>query len=447
MRIKRVLQGTALTALAAAAWMGAGSTDASAKAKCDGIATDGNGNYVLKVTGENHEIMVGVAKVSKNGDIAKVTSWDVYDGKNAKVDLSKLNVTNDNYIAIKDNDEQVTFIGIAAASKKNTILFNAATGKITGVDTKIGNTSGKATNVEYRTANSSWAESESIDKIDLSTYQYQGATLYVRIPADKGASSTLKATVKYGEKNKEVSYDVQKVGSLPSKETKLNVKKQANGPAVTLDYAKGTAKVKKGTEYRVVGSQVVSGGTIEAVGANGSTFNVTKLVEAISPNDTEAVLEVRTKAKTDGSTVKQNKVASKWTRVSIQKLKAFVSGNNKLNDAEYAKVTSGASADIANVSGGVIKVQFTTSGRNANKKISGISIENKSDNAYEIAVETTGSAIKKLAKNKTLKLSPSAGQKIYIRVAGDKKNKVWVGDWACLGKVAKLEDGSFEKAD
>jgi len=30
MRIKRVLQGTALTALAAAAWMGAGSADASA---------------------------------------------------------------------------------------------------------------------------------------------------------------------------------------------------------------------------------------------------------------------------------------------------------------------------------------------------------------------------------------------------------------------------------
>lgn len=447
MRIKRVLQGTALTALAAAAWMGAGSTDASAKASCDGITTDDNGNYVLEVTGEHHEIMVGIAKVNKSG-IAKVTSWDVYDGESASVDLSKLNVANDNYIAIKDNDEQVTFIGIAAASKKNTILFNAATGKITGVDTKIGNTPGKATNVEYRTANSNWAESESTDKIDLSTYQYQGATLYVRIPADKkAASSTLKATVKYGEKNKEVDYTVQPVGSLPSKETKLNVKKQANGPTVALDYAKGTAKVKKGTEYRVVGSTVVSGGTIEAVGANGSTFNVTKLVEAVSANDTEAVLEVRTKAKTDGSTVKQNKVASKWTRVSIQKLKAFVSGGNKLNDSEYAKVTSGASADIASVSGGVIKVQFTTSGKNANKKISGISIENTSDNAYEIAVETTGSAIKKLAKKKTLKLSPSAGQKIYIRVAGDKKNKVWVGDWACLGKVAKLEDGSFVKVD
>ena len=438
MRIKRVLQGTALTALAAAAWMGAGS-DASAAVSNTGIAPDINGNYVLNVTGTGHEIMVGVAKVNKNTGKATVTSWDVYDGTSAAVDLSKLNVSNDNYIAIKDNDEQVTFIGIPAASKKNTISFNAATGRITEVKTKVVSTDGTAPNIEYRTVNSNWSKKTPTGNIDLAKYQYQSATLYVRIPAgDMTKSSTFKDSVKYNDKD----YSVTNVGSLPSKETKLNIKKQANGPAVTLDYTKGTAKVKKGTEYRIVGTNVVSG---EAVGANGSTLNVTELVAA---NDTEAVLEVRTKAKTDGSTVKQNKVASKWTRVSIQKLKAFVGGDNAFKDsAEYAKVTSSGSVEIATVSGGVIKVGFTTSGRNANKKINGISIENTSDNIYEVAVATTGSSIKKLNGKKTLKLTAEAGNNVYIRVAGNKSKKVWVGDWACLGKVDKLEDNGFAKVD
>lgn len=445
MRIKRVLQGTALTALAAAAWMGAGSTDASAAASVTGIAPDINGNYVLNVTGTGHEIMVGVAKVNKNTGKTTVTSWDVYDGTSAAVDLSKLNVSNDNYIAIKDNDEQVTFIGIPAASKKNTISFNAATGRITEVKTKVVSTDGTSPNIEYRTVNSDWSKKTPIGNIDLAKYQYQGAALYVRIPAgDMTKSSTFKDSVKYNDKD----YNVTNVGSLPSKETKLNIQKQANGPAVTLDYTKGTAKVKKGTEYRVVGSAVVSGEAIEAVGENGSTFDVTKLIAA---NDTEAVLEVRTVAKVD-SNVKKCKVASKWTRVAIEKPKAFteVAGT----------VTSGASisTDSAIVSVSTngslaIEVKFALKGTGNNQKKDGINIINTSGLAYQYYVgtaaptaDTPANQIKALkAKpankaNATAKIAKaSATGKIYIRVAGNKKDKQWVGQWQELANIPSME--------
>lgn len=43
MRIKRVLQGTALAALAAAAWMGAGSDASAAQTKVDDIVIEYNG--------------------------------------------------------------------------------------------------------------------------------------------------------------------------------------------------------------------------------------------------------------------------------------------------------------------------------------------------------------------------------------------------------------------
>ncbi|MCI9077426.1 MAG: hypothetical protein HFH68_00700 [Lachnospiraceae bacterium] len=436
MKIKRVLQGTALTALAAAAWMGAGSADASASATATGITADANGNYVLNVTGTGKEVMVGVAKVSKSG-VAKVASWDVYDGTSATVDLSKLNTTVDNYIAIKDNDEKVTFIGIAAASKKNTIAFNAATGKITEVKTKVGTTDGTAAEVQYRTATSNWSAATALSAIDLAKYQYQGATLYVRVPSSSTATVGT-PSVKF----EDTEYNVSPVGSLPSKETKLNIAKQANGPAVTLDYTKGTAKVKKGTEYRVVGSSIVSGAAVEA---NGSTLDVATVLAA---NDAEGVLEVRTAAKVD-TNVKKCKVASKWTRVLIEKPKTFTEVAGVIT-TNTAATTGEALATVTTGGATAIKVEYTTKKVKNVETKNGVKLTNSSALAYQYFVGSAAPTADTAAKDiKTLKakgtrdvvanIVTTGNTKIYIRVAGDKKAKRWVGQWAELVALPEIK--------
>ena len=438
MKIKRVLQGTALTALAAAAWMGAGSADASASATATGITADANGNYILNVTGTGKEVMVGVAKVSKSG-VAKVASWDVYDGTSASVDLSKLNTTVDNYIAIKDNDEKVTFIGIAAASKKNTIAFNAATGKITEVKTKVGTTDGTAAEVQYRTATGNWSVATALSAIDLAKYQYQGATLYVRVPSS--SSATVGTT---SVKFEDTEYTVSPVGSLPSKETKLNIAKQANGPAVTLDYTKGTAKVKKGTEYRIVGSSIVSGAAVEA---NGSTLDVATVL-ATTTNDAEGVLEVRTAAKVD-TNVKKCKVASKWTRVLIEKPKTFteVAGTITTN---ASATTEQALAEVTTGGAAAIKVNYTTKTVKKVETKNGVKLTNSSALAYQYYVGNAAPTADTAAKDiKTLKakgtkdvvanIVTTGNTKIYIRVAGDKKAKRWVGQWAELVALSEIK--------
>ncbi len=441
MKIKRVLQGTALTALAAAAWMGAGSADASAAATATGITADANGNYVLNVTGTGKEVMVGVAKVSKTG-VAKVASWDVYDGTSAAVDLSKLNPAVDNYIAIKDNDEQVTFIGIAAASKKNTISFNAATGKIEEVKTKVGTTDGTAAQVQYRTATSNWSASTALASIDLTKHQYQGATLYVRIPADSTlAPATSKVTFEDND------YNVENKGSLPSKETKLNIAKQANGPAVALDYTKGTAKVKAKTEYRVVGSSIASGSATEIGDTAAVTLDVAK---EVASNDTEAVLEVRTKAKVD-SVAKKCKAASKWTRVLIEKPKAFTAVAGTINNSGAATATTGdALATVTTGGATTIKVEYLVKKVKGNDTKTGVKITNSSAIAYQYYVGSAEPTAETSAKDiKTLKaksrndvvanITTSGSTKVYIRVAGDKKAKRWVGQWAELVTLPEIK--------
>ena len=184
MKIKRVIQGTALTALAAAAWMGAGS-DASASVTNARIDRADDSSYILSVEAENDdpEVMVGVAKVSKDGK-AKVSAWDVYEGNSAEVDLSKLNVANDNFFAVKTDDmDKPMFVGIAASSKKNKIEFNAGSAKITKLQTTVVKTTTDYTgDIEVRTVTGTW---DSVQQTaEFSKYQYQGATLYVRIPAD-----------------------------------------------------------------------------------------------------------------------------------------------------------------------------------------------------------------------------------------------------------------------
>ena len=63
MRIKRVLQGTALTALAAIGWFGAGSAGASAAVGIQDVVFDEEG-ISLEVQFRDTELMAGIAWTS-----------------------------------------------------------------------------------------------------------------------------------------------------------------------------------------------------------------------------------------------------------------------------------------------------------------------------------------------------------------------------------------------
>ena len=222
MNIKRVFQGTALTAFAAIAWFGDGSANASASVSIQDVVFDEE-DISLEVQFSDTELMAGIANVDKKRK-AKVTAWDVYepaDGSNkgqAKIDLSKFNVTKDNYIAIMTNDMTIPlYIKVAAAAKKNSITFLNSTARISEFKAD-----GKSIQeIDYRRATDAWGASGKISELDFSEYQYQGAALYVR---KKGINELSSAAgdyekIKNGQVSvipvggtKEVSADVYNIG-------------------------------------------------------------------------------------------------------------------------------------------------------------------------------------------------------------------------------------------
>lgn len=420
MKIKRVLQGTALTALAAAAWMGAGSTDASAAINDVKITTAEDDSYVLAVVADSDdlEIMVGVAKVSAKDGKAKVSAWDVYESNSAEVDLSKLNVTNDNYFAIKTDDMSApNFYGIAAAAKKNKIEFNAGTAKITKFESTVGKATAPYTgDIEVRTATGDWdsiTQSES-----FANYQYQGATLYVRVPhdANKKTEKTEVTDITY-KKDNTVKSSVTPLGSLPSKETKLNIAKQANGPKVAVDYVKGTVTLPAKTEYRVVVDSLASPAAVDA--------KTIKTPSELLGTSESGVLEVRKAANTE----KKGKAASKWSRVEIQKPVAA-------GIEPATGISTGSAVEVTVATAGSVKLQFAKDKKEA---ATGLIIKTSADIDYFIGVpEGDAKGFKAIKKGKkvTLKKDLVNGKAIYIRTSGVKKDMKWAGAWEKLADIS-----------
>ena len=338
MKIKRVLQGTALTALAAAAWMGAGSTDASAAISADDISYHGGTELDINSPGAK-EIVVGIAKVDKSNN-AKVSAWDVYDGSSATVDLSKVNVTKEAYIAVKTNaNEAPIFVKIDAAAKKVKATLNAGTREVTFEDDKKAKIA----------VDKIWGEFDYEEEkaFILERYQYQGAVLYYGMDGVGYEGEDKKVgeiTDKTDDKKNGKKVTLVTVGKFPSKEAKLNVPKQANGPAVPVDYAKGTIKVKKGVEVRVVGSGI-SDATSNAAFTD-KTLSVSDFFSATfgNANENDGTLEVRVAAKTEG----KGKAASKWTRVAIEKPKTIAASAASVVTASAvtSKITGDAVSEL-----------------------------------------------------------------------------------------------------
>jgi len=423
MKIKRMVQGTALAALAAAAWMGAGS-DASASSFpiSDVSINEENGNICVGSTAK--EIMVSVLKAGKGKTEAKITSWDVYEGGSADIDLSKLKNASDNYIAIKTDDTEPIVLHIKASNSKYKAEYHAN-------EQKVNITNGtEGASYEYRTTyGNSW------DSLSLAgfgrEFQYQGATIYVRevgnlsIPNEASTTKFKDVTIKTTPKE----LDMYDIGALHGKEIKFNIAKEANGPSVAADYTKGIVKIKKGLEWRFVTATSV-GTTTAAVEADGKTG---KSVNEIVGEANEGTLEVRKEATGTG---KKGKVASKWTRVKVQKLEDI---SGKAAGTDVSTVTTGASegVNILTYKGASVNAKFDyDSGKN---KIKSLVITNGLTSDIEYVIKDTKPTVadkaKKIAKSKSAKFAEKNAGQLWVRIAGNKKEQVWVTDYVSLGKI------------
>lgn len=431
MKIKKVLQGTALTALAAAAWMGAGSTDASAAINPE-TDIQASGNTLTITRNGNAEIMVSVVKVSSGKTPLK--SWDVYDGAgDVTVDLSKLNVTKDNYVAVKTNDAEPFFLKITKTAKPAKAKYDYSKKPEEALD--FGDLTKTA---EYRTAFSGWQD---VSGADFTQYQYQGASLYLRAKGALKNPVSASETVDDKSTKDTEAYKVYDIGSLSSKEVKLNIRKQANGPSLTGDYVKGIVKTKDTLSCRLVKdndfykmnleSGAVSGAGITSSSAIVKTgfksTEVEKLLKGFNAGD-KVVFEVRTDATA-------TKPASKWARLEIDVPSLIAdTSDEKVFEQSKGITTNGAIV----TSGAAVKasVTFTDKGKNGAHKYTDIVIKNDGTSTIDVKVDGVTKTYT-LKATKTAKITKSNGdsKKVWVRVAGDKANKKWAGAWTEVGKI------------
>lgn len=494
MKMNKVLQGALVVATAATAWMGVSATDAAAATSVN-VAQDGTVagtvsidmntqtlTFTRKSVSSCKEVLFGVGakttvKVGTEKKTAyKVAAWDVHDvtASATKIDLSKLSNTKDNYIEIKtDTVDTPVIIKIPAVAKTNVVTYDASTNALTFKAGAKAATATPVSSYQVRTAYGSWSEAAELDETGAAAnvfadYQYQGATLYLRTPGAEEAEIAPNATP-------EVVYDsetlnevtVQETTSLPGKETKLTIAKQANGPKVTVNYVNAVLTFAKGTEWRLVTSSTNSTASPEAGYKNES-------VNTFLGDNESGMLEVRTAKVTGKTKITQNKCASKWTRVAIEapvtltSLDLMKAGNTTVpvksgKENEDGSISYGdagvknAVVSYINAEGEAAEAVTAAYATTKVKKVdtyTKVVLTNAGTDAYQVivvpanadgtagevpAADAKGAKALKAATAKgsgTLTLSAVAdGSTIYIRKAGVAASKTWVGAYEALGVV------------
>lgn len=492
MRMNKVMKGTALTALAAATWLAAGTTDASAAKAENPIDIEDVIVNTYKQTltvdveeGKAKEVHIGIGTFNKNKSTVKVSAWDVYEvGEYEEwdeydegtsgfgvsgVDLSKLNSTKDSYIAVKTDKSDPVYIKVPAAVKGQTAKYNPGNNHLDITKIKQGTSSDikpETLDWQYRTSYGSWKFFTPYGTDDKGTviqneifqeFQQQGASLYVRTGATEGGyyDETEKkyynmkplGTVKdANDKGSDpVEYPLYESGSLPGKESKVSIKKQANGPAVGVDYAKNTVKLAKDVEFRMIlGSDYFS---TELAGVKSDAkVEVEKFFEATTSSSiakaeadaaTSGVLEVRKKA--DAT---KKKSASKWTIVKLDKPQEMAIKAAKADDLKDGGIVTTNSAVSFAVTNGSISVKYIYKGTGDKAKYSDkVEITNSDSKLdYEVVIKSsvpasTDKATKVKKGGKNAKVTAKKGDTIYIRVAGDKKEKRFAGKYTVVAKT------------
>lgn len=483
MEMNKIMKGTALTALAAATWFAAGTTDAAAKDATNSIDIndvffslgadsydDDEGGYYYTynpsisayVEGAT-EIHIGIGTYNKNKGAVKVSSWDVYENGDY-ADLSKLNSTKDNYIAIKTEKSDPIYIKIPAAVKGQIVKYNGATNIVSITNIKgVSDTDYKHYTWEYRTSYGDWQELGNYgdikdkitgtvtqgDKAILQEYQQQGATLYVRARAkykvdDKGNTieglvDTKTTVIDASDKSSDpVKYKLYESGTLAGKESKLSIKKQANGPAVTVDYVNNQVKLPKDVEFRMLADSEYYGADyttkLEGVAAN-SKVDIEKFFPA-GKAATSGVLEVRKAADPTKS-----KSASKWTLVKIDNPVGmeFKPVKKEDFDGNGNMITTSSAVEVKSTTGGSITIQYDYKKTGTKAYNNKVTVTNNGNFDFQVVIKSSDPAgtdkpvtIKKGA-NKSIKANK--GDKVYVRKAGDKKEKTFAGKYVSIAII------------
>ena len=498
MQLKKLLQGSAFALVAAACAIAVPSvvkaadvTGTTTDSGVGTVAVDGEKAQLTVSSATDKEVLVGFAKVNGKGKVT-VPTWDTYDGTSATVDLSKLSNVKDNYIALttpsKLAKDAITIVKIPATKKVFKAEFDASTGvmKVGEADKgkpemkELTTTAADATagsKFQYRTAYSSWADMGDASKLaDYSLYQEEGATLFVRKKGVKETAfptSQADGTYTFGANDKLKAYET--TSSLPGKEAKVAIKARAKGPSVSGDYTKGTIKLPKNAEYRLCSSAALESADASSkkyneVGSAAKTMTIAEITTGkttvVTATTTEFDVEVRTAADTT-----KKKAASKWSRLTVSVPKKLSEASpslltkkdtwdtNKANGVVPAQDTTehkNAATDTG-IKGAVVKedstvatsvlaVDYVTKGRLDATKFftaNAVQIKNNGAKTYEIVTtankDTAPAAdakATKVAPGKTVTLTKVAdGAGVYIRVAGDKKTKTWVGAYDLMGIV------------
>ena len=434
----------------------------------------------------SREVMVGIGSYNPKNNTVKVSSWDVYDlnqywttttetvdGVNKTVskaytfcsgiDLSKLNNKKDNYIAVKTNLTEPVYIKIPASIKGQKAVYNAASHTLEIKNIKgVSDTDYKNYNWEYRTAYSDWSDIDNYTDSqgnyilgeELECYEKEGASLYVRAAAGGSSITNTETTVKdANDKSADpVEYPLYLAKPFPGKESKINIPKQAKGPAVAVDYVNNKIKLPKDTEFRVIACSHVYPDNYVGTFDNpydeffkgisdDSIVDVEKFLENTMIMDDEYIfpgnlvsgaLEVRKKAD-----VSKRKPASKWTIVDITYPTEMAI---KADDASLSKLKDGAivaSEAAFNVSGGAVTVKYVYDGKGNYKNK--VNITNGGKMSYQVVIKSGVPAASDKATlikaNSTKAIKANKGDSIYIRTAGNKKEKIFAGKYTFVAKT------------
>lgn len=458
MQFKKLLK---CSIFAAAAAICAAATTVSVQAADGSFLDSGISNVTidtnkqeLKATATGGELLAGIGKVNTKKGTITVSAWDSYTGTNAHtIDLSKLNNTKDNYIVLASNSKaDVSVIKIPAADKAISAKFDPSTSKIsvgTGQNAAAAKSAAKEiTNdaFEYRTAYGNWKNLQATSaQVDLTLYQHEGATLYVRAKGTTGATATSLSN----QSDEKLTYGEQPVkvyigDSLPSKEAKVAIPADPKGPSVSVNYTTDTIILPKNTEYRLV----TESGIKEKDGKPAE--NLTKeyysasfmFYEFNETSNKDGVLEVRTAAKPG------KKAASKWTRIAIKMEEGFATNLLQPGNTLDTKPTSGESKEYGGKGVALATLKESLDGSSVleieyvkSKKKDALKIQNNGSLTYEVstmaekdATEPIDAKIQKLAPGKTILVTGAPDESsVFIRTAGNQKAKQWVGRFEKLG--------------
>lgn len=462
-----------------------------------------NGVLKVQVTAGATEALVGTGKVKikkgeKTGTIT-VSNWDVYDTGTAsddnrteiQVDLSKLKNTVDNYLVLQSNkstDNNVAIVKIPVKAKYTKVKYDAENGlqagygassgaaALTSLDkTAEGSAVPKEQELEYRTVYSNWKPMDGDTKPNLELYQENGTQLYVRLEAGSVSGALQKGEEKLSYDDKD-PIPVYEAPNLPGKEVKVSIPAKAKGASISADFTKGTVKIPKKSEYRIVeGDKVTAKNKDATVGADGCKYEyrpatdgkaqeVNSLFgETSGTTSRTAVLEVR-KAAT------AKKAASKWSRLEIQtqedmKNYVTVTDTTPVESVKTTKEQKKAAGEEYTGNGGIkastvfedkekqtpaLKFDYAKSKKTSPGAVyDSVSITNTSTNEYEIYIgsetpnATTKATIKVSAKKSatteskpiTKKLDKFDLTKVWVRKAGNKQKKHWATTWTELGFI------------